>query len=54
MPSDMHGLVADDAFVADPDAQGVEENQGIDRLQRPCLPGGNLFQDRTGECAGAC
>jgi hypothetical protein len=36
-------LVADQAFVADLDPKGVKENQRIDRLQRPGLPGGDLL-----------
>ena len=40
----MDGLVADQALVADLDPQRVEEDQRIDRLQRPGLPGGDLLQ----------
>jgi hypothetical protein len=45
------GLVADDALVADLDAQGIEEDQGIDRLQRPCLPGRDLVEHGVGDGA---
>ncbi len=44
---DMNRLVADQAFVADFDPQGVEENQRINRFQRPGLPSGDLFQHRV-------
>ena len=47
----MDRLVADDALVADLDAQGVEEHQRIDRLERPGLPGGDLLQDGVGDGA---
>src|SRR4030088_1494538 len=36
---DVHSFVADQAFIADLHAQGVEENQWVGRLQRPRLPG---------------
>lgn len=36
---DMNRLVVDQAFVADFDAQGIEENQWVDRLERSGLPG---------------
>src|SRR6476661_2867194 len=38
-PSDMHGLVADQPLVPDLDPQSVEEDQGVDGLQGPALPG---------------
>jgi hypothetical protein len=50
---DVHGLVADNALVPDFDPERVEEDQGIDRLQRPRLPGGDLLQDRIGDGAEA-
>jgi hypothetical protein len=39
-------LTANQAYVADLDPEGVKENQRIDRLQRPGLPGGDLLQHR--------
>ena len=48
---DVHGLVPDDAFVADLDPQRVEEHQRIDGLERPRLPGGDLVQHRVGDGA---
>ena len=39
---DIDGLVAHEPLVADFDPQGVEENQGIDRLERPSLPCGDV------------
>lgn len=40
----MDRLVAHDALVADLDPQGIEEHQGIDRLERAGLPGGDFLQ----------
>ncbi len=40
----MDRLVADQAFVADPDPKGVKEDQRMDRLQRPGLPGGDFLR----------
>jgi hypothetical protein len=37
---EIDGLVANQALVADLDPDGVEENEGIARLQRPVLPFG--------------
>ena len=48
---DMDRLVADQSFVADLDPQGIEEDQGIGRLQRARLPGGDLLQHRVGDRA---
>jgi hypothetical protein len=45
------GLVADDALVADLDPERIEEDPWIDRLQRPCLPGRNLVENRVGDGA---
>src|SRR6185312_4615575 len=42
---DVHRLVPDQTFVPHLDAQRVEENQRIDRLQRTILPGRHLIQD---------
>jgi hypothetical protein len=44
-------LVADDALVAHLDPQGIEKHQGIDRLERPGLPRGDLLQDGVGDDA---
>jgi hypothetical protein len=44
-------LVADQPFIANLDPQSVEENQGIDGLQRACLPGGDLLEHRVGDRA---
>ena len=46
---DVDRLVADDALVADLDPDGVEEDQRIDRLERPVLPFGDLLQDGVGD-----
>jgi len=43
----MHGLVANEALVANFDTQGVEENQRIDRLQRARLSGGDFIENRV-------
>lgn len=48
---DVDRLVSHDALVAHLDAQSVEKHQGIDRLERPGLPGGNLLQDCVGDDA---
>lgn len=32
-------------FVADFDPQGIEKHNGINRIQWPALPGGNIFQN---------
>lgn len=45
----MDGRVADDALLANLDPERVEEHQRIDRLQRPCLPGRDLLQNRVGD-----
>ena len=45
------GLVADHAFVADLDPQGVEENQRIEVLERPVLPFRHLVEDVLGDRA---
>ncbi len=45
------GLVAHNAFVSDLDPQGVEEDQRIDRFQRPALPGGDLVEHGVGDSA---
>src|SRR4051794_32169050 len=45
------GLVADRAFVPDLDPERVEEDQRVDRLQRPVPPLGDLVQDRLGDGA---
>src|SRR5829696_9197599 len=39
-------FVADQALVPDLDPQRVEEDQGVDRLQRPGLPGRDLLEHR--------
>jgi len=44
-------LVADRALVADLHPQGIEEHQGIDYLERPILPLGDLVQDGVGHRA---
>ena len=41
----MDGLVPDEALVADLHAESIEEHDRIDRLQRPGLPSGDLFQN---------
>jgi hypothetical protein len=41
---DVDGFVADQAFVADLDPQGIEKDQRIGRLERPGLPGGDLLE----------
>src|SRR3954469_15339161 len=48
---DVHGLVADQPLVAHLDPERVEEDQRIDRLERPRLPGRGLPQHPRG--AGA-
>ena len=48
---DVDRLVADHALVADLDPQGVEEDQRVDRLQRPVLPLGDLLQHGVGDRA---
>ena len=35
---DINRLVADEAFVADLDPDGIKEHQGIAEIQRPVLP----------------
>lgn len=45
---DMRRLVSDRALIADFHPHGVEEDQGIDRLERAGLPGRQLFQHRVG------
>ena len=42
---DVDGFVAHHAFVAHLDPDGVEEDQCIERLQRPVLPFGDLLED---------
>ena len=44
-------LVADKTLIADFDPQRIEEDQGIDRLKRPRLPGRDLVQNRVGHRA---
>jgi site-specific DNA recombinase len=44
-------LVADRALVADLHPQRIEEHQGIDCLERPVLPLGDLVQDGVGHRA---
>src|SRR5215212_1363921 len=51
MPRARYRLVADGALVADLHPQRVEEDQGIDRLERPVLPLGDLVQDGVGHRA---
>jgi len=46
---DVDGLVANQALVADLDAQGVEKHQGIARLQWPVLPFRDRLQNRVGD-----
>ena len=41
----MDGRVANQPFVADFDAQGVEGDQPVDRLERADLPGGKLVKN---------
>jgi transposase-like protein len=41
---DVHGLVADRAFVPHLDPQGIEENERIDGFERPGLPSRDLLQ----------
>src|SRR3546814_5711269 len=48
---DMEGLVADHAFIPDLDPDRVEEDQRINRVKRPLLPGGDLVEDRIGHRA---
>src|SRR4029453_3355709 len=48
---DIHRLVADRALVADLHAQGVEEDQRVERLERPVLPLGDLVEDGVGHRA---
>src|SRR3546814_1665806 len=48
---DMEGLVADHAFIPDLDPDRVEEDQRINRVKRPLLPGGELVEDRIGHRA---
>src|SRR3546814_10826857 len=47
----MEGLVADHAFIPDLDPDRVEEDQRINRVKRPLLPGGDLVEDRIGHRA---
>ncbi len=42
---DVDRLVANEAFVADLDADGIEKDQGIDRIQRAVLPFGHLLEN---------
>jgi hypothetical protein len=44
-------LVLDQAFVANLDPQGVEEHNGIDRVERPVLPVPHLLEHRVGDPA---
>ena len=41
---DMDRLVADHAFVADLDADRIEKDKRVNRIERPLLPGGDLVQ----------
>jgi hypothetical protein len=41
---DMDGLVAHETLIPDLHPQGVEEDDRIDRLERPRLPGGDLLE----------
>ena len=47
----IHGLVLDDALVADFDPQSIEENDRIDRIERPVLPVPDFFEDGIGDPA---
>src|SRR5215472_14270190 len=42
-------LFADKSLVADLDAQRIEENQWVNRLQQPRLPGCDFIQHRIGD-----
>ena len=42
---DVHRLVPDEPLVADLHPQGVEEDQRIGRIERPGLPGCDVFQN---------
>src|SRR3954454_21289610 len=44
---DVDRLVPDQAFIADLDPERVEEDQRVDRLQRPGLPGRDLLEHRV-------
>jgi hypothetical protein len=48
---EMHRLVANQPFIADFDPQRVKENQRINRLQRPRLPGRDLLHHGIGNGA---
>src|SRR3954452_10085591 len=48
---DMDSLISYQSFVADLDPQRVEEDQRVDRFQRPRLPSGHLLQHRISDCA---
>src|SRR3954468_23435430 len=48
---DIDGLVADRALVAHLDADRVEEDQRIERLERPVLPFGDLVEHGIGHRA---
>lgn len=45
----MNGLVTDEAFIPNFDPEGIEEDDRIDRLERPGLPSGNLVQNGVGD-----
>ena len=40
----MDRLVADHAFVADLDADRIEKDKRVNRIERPLLPGGDLVE----------
>ena len=44
-------LIADHALVADLDPDRVEENERVDRIERPLLPGGHFVEHRIGHRA---
>jgi len=48
---DMNGLVANQPFVADFNAQGVEEHQRVNRLERAGLPGRDFVENGVGDRA---
>jgi site-specific DNA recombinase len=48
---DVDRLVADQPLVADFHPQGIEEDQRVDWLKRPSLPGGDLVQHGIGDGA---
>jgi hypothetical protein len=48
---DRHRLVANQPFIADFDPQCIKENQWVNRLQRPRLPGRDLLQHGIGDGA---